>query len=33
MPTVTYSDILAAADRLEGIAHRTPVATSHMLNE
>ena len=33
MSPVTYPDILAAADRLKGIAHRTPVATSHTLNE
>ena len=25
---VTYPDIEAAAERLEGVAHRTPVATS-----
>ncbi len=26
--TVTYDDVAAAAARLEGVAHRTPVATS-----
>ena len=25
---VTYADIEAAAERLEGVAHHTPVATS-----
>ncbi len=25
---VTYADVAAAAARLEGVAHRTPVATS-----
>ncbi|MBD1843729.1 threo-3-hydroxy-L-aspartate ammonia-lyase [Cyanobacteria bacterium FACHB-63] len=30
---VTYSDILAAADRLAGIAHRTPVITSNTVNQ
>jgi threonine dehydratase len=28
VPTVTYEDVAAAAVRLEGVAHRTPVATS-----
>jgi threonine dehydratase len=28
VPAVTYADIEAAARRLEGVAHRTPVATS-----
>ena len=27
-PAVTYADVEAAARRLEGVAHRTPVATS-----
>ncbi|HSJ99402.1 MAG TPA: pyridoxal-phosphate dependent enzyme, partial [Myxococcota bacterium] len=31
-PTVTYADIEAAADRLEGVAHRTPVATSRQFD-
>jgi threo-3-hydroxy-L-aspartate ammonia-lyase len=30
--SVAYSDILAAADRLAGIAHRTPVITSRTVN-
>ncbi len=30
---VTFDDILAAADRIAGIAHRTPVATSRLLDE
>jgi len=30
---VTYADVRAAAERLRGIAHRTPVATSRMLDE
>jgi len=30
---VTYDDILAAAERLRGAAHRTPVATSRTLDE
>lgn len=29
---LTLADITAAAQRLEGIAHRTPVQTSHMFN-
>lgn len=33
MPTVTYPDILAAAERLNGVAHHTPVVTSRTLNE
>lgn len=33
MSPVTYTDILAAADRLNGVAHRTPVVTSRTLNE
>lgn len=32
-PVVTYDDVLSAADRIAGIAHRTPVATSRLLNE
>jgi threonine dehydratase len=31
--TVTYGDIEAAAARLEGVAHRTPVATSRLFDE
>lgn len=31
--SVTYSDILAAADRLSGVAHRTPVITSNTVNQ
>jgi threonine dehydratase len=30
---VTYADIEAAAQRLEGVAHRTPVATSRQFDE
>ena len=31
--TVTYADVEAAARRIEGVAHRTPVATSRTLDE
>jgi threonine dehydratase len=31
--TVTFADVQAAATRLQGHAHRTPVHTSHTLNE
>ncbi|BAU11876.1 serine/threonine dehydratase [Leptolyngbya sp. NIES-3755] len=31
--SVTYSDILAAADRLSGVAHKTPVITSNTVNQ
>jgi threonine dehydratase len=30
---VTWDDVAAAAERLEGVAHRTPVATSRLFNE
>src|SRR5436309_13168279 len=30
---VRYSDVAAAAERLAGQAHRTPVLTSHIVNE
>ena len=30
---VTYDDVKAAAERLRGVAHRTPVATSRTLDE
>jgi len=30
---VTYADVRAAAERLRGVAHRTPVATSRTLDE
>ena len=30
---VTYDDVEAAAQRLEGVAHRTPVATSRLFDE
>ena len=33
MPTVTFADIQAAAARLKGIAHHTPVMTSRTLDE
>ena len=29
---VTYADVEAAAARLEGVAHRTPVATSSLFD-
>jgi len=32
-PSVTYEDVLAAARRLQGVAHRTPVMTSRTLDE
>ncbi|MHB8177905.1 MAG: pyridoxal-phosphate dependent enzyme [Vulcanimicrobiaceae bacterium] len=32
MPTVTFEDVLAAAARLRGVAHRTPVVTSRTLD-
>ncbi len=31
-PTVTHDDVVAAAARLEGVAHRTPVLTSRRLD-
>jgi len=30
---VTYADVTEAAGRLQGVAHRTPVATSRTLDE
>jgi threonine dehydratase len=30
---VTFEDVLTAADHIAGVAHRTPVATSRLLNE
>ncbi|MDQ6930581.1 MAG: threo-3-hydroxy-L-aspartate ammonia-lyase [Candidatus Eremiobacteraeota bacterium] len=33
LPSVTFEDVLAAASRLQGIAHRTPVVTSRTLDE
>jgi threo-3-hydroxy-L-aspartate ammonia-lyase len=33
LPTVDYDDILRAAERLSGIAHRTPVLTSRTADE
>lgn len=30
---VTWNDVVAARDRLEGVAHKTPVMTSHQLDE
>jgi threonine dehydratase len=30
---VTYADVEAASQRLEGVAHRTPVATSRLFDE
>ncbi len=30
---VDFQDVLAAAERIQGVAHRTPVATSRLLNE
>jgi threonine dehydratase len=32
-PSVSYEDVAAAADRLDGIVHRTPVMTSRTVNE
>lgn len=32
-PSVSYEDVCAAAERLDGIAHRTPVFTSRTLDE
>ena len=29
----TYDDVLAAAQRLKGVAHHTPVLTSRTMNE
>jgi len=31
--SVTFDDVRAAATRLDGVAHRTPVVTSHMLDQ
>src|SRR5581483_11395211 len=33
MDSPTVADIRAAAERLKGVAHRTPIATSHQLDE
>ncbi|MDH3402749.1 MAG: threo-3-hydroxy-L-aspartate ammonia-lyase [Acidobacteriota bacterium] len=33
MSDVTFEDVLAAAERLEGVVHRTPIATSRTLDE
>ncbi len=33
MPPVTFADVQSAAERLAGQAHRTPVVTSHTLDE
>ncbi|GAC1319525.1 MAG: threo-3-hydroxy-L-aspartate ammonia-lyase [Chloroflexota bacterium] len=33
MPAISFEDIRAAADRLRGIAHRTPVLTSRSLDQ
>lgn len=33
MDTVTFDDVQAAADRLAGVAHRTPVVTSRTLDQ
>ena len=33
LPLPTYDDVQAAAQRLEGVAHRTPVMTSRTLND
>jgi threonine dehydratase len=32
-PAIDFDDVLAAAERLRGVANRTPVVTSHTLNE
>jgi threonine dehydratase len=33
LSTLTFGDVLAASERLEGVAHRTPVLTSRSLDE
>ncbi|WP_433281534.1 hypothetical protein ACQPZA_15080 [Pseudonocardia xinjiangensis] len=33
VPPVTLDDVLGAAARLEGVAHRTPVLRSHAVDE
>ncbi len=33
MSTITLGDVLAASERLEGVAHRTPILTSRSLDE
>ena len=33
LPAPTYVDVVDAAARLEGVAHRTPVLTSNTANE
>ncbi|MGC2041673.1 pyridoxal-phosphate dependent enzyme, partial [Paraburkholderia caledonica] len=33
LPAPTFDDVLDAAARLEGVAHRTPVLTSSTFNE
>ena len=33
LPGPTFDDVLDAAARLEGVAHRTPVLTSSTFNE
>lgn len=33
LPLPTFDDVLAAAKRIEGVAHRTPVLTSRTVNE
>ena len=32
-PLPTYDDVVAAAQRLQGVAHRTPVLTSRTMDE
>jgi threonine dehydratase len=32
-PAISFTDVQAAAERLQGVAHRTPVLTSHTLND
>jgi threonine dehydratase len=32
-PAISFADVQAAAERLQGVAHRTPVLTSHTLND
>ncbi len=32
-PAISFADVQAAAERLQGVAHRTPVLTSRTLNE
>jgi threonine dehydratase len=33
VPSLTFADVLAASERIEGVAHRTPVLTARSLDE